>query len=59
MLLLFALFLTFFFACKIFFFKIFLKRDKKLDLNDEYDSSFNQILARVSSSKYSTTNIFF
>jgi len=38
--------LTIFFlhACKFFFFgQNFLKKDKKLDLNYEYDSSFNQI----------------
>ena len=47
MLLLFELFFDdFFFACmqNFFFGQNFLKKDKKLDLNYEYDSSFNQIL---------------
>ena len=51
LLLLFALFFDdFFFACmQNFFFwsKFFEKGDKKLDLNDEYDSSFNQILRTI------------
>ena len=60
MLLLFALFFDDFFL-QNFWSKFLEKGDKKLDLNYEYDSSFNQIYPckSTSSSKYSTTNIFF
>ena len=46
LLLLFALFFDDFFL-QNFWSKFLEKGDKKLDLNDEYDSSFNQILRTI------------